>query len=96
MTAPWWRRAVHALRGALLDDRLDEVFHRPDLIDVPVPDEAFWEGLATRPETLNGRQCLWVQRTRLGALLREVQEADRQRLGPLHDGARFTAAAAIF
>jgi hypothetical protein len=94
---PWWRRAVHALRGALLDERLDEVFHRPDLMgDAPVPGDAFWEGLATRPETLNGRQCLWVQRTRLGALLREVQEADRQRLGPLYDGARFTGTAAIF
>ena len=42
------------------------------------------------------RQCRWVQRTRLGALLREVQEAERRRLGPLHDGARFTGTAAIF
>jgi hypothetical protein len=94
---PWWRRAVQALRGALLDNRLDEVFHRPDLMEeAPLPDEAFWEALATRPETLNGRQCRWTQKTRLGALLRQVQEADRQRLGPLHDGTRFTGTAAIF
>jgi hypothetical protein len=89
--------AVQALRGALLDNRPDEVFHRPDLMgDAPLPDDAFWEGLLTRPETLNGRQCLWIQRTRLGALLRAVQEADRQRLGPLRDGTRFTGTAAIF
>ena len=64
--------------------------------DGPLPDESFWAGLLTEPEALNAQQCMWIQRTRLGVMLREMQQADRQRLGPLDDARRFTAAAAIF
>lgn len=93
---PWWARAVGLLRGAVTDGRTGEVFHSPHrMADIWLPDDAFWETLPTRRAELNGPQCRWVQRTKLGDLIRAVRDSDRERLGP-PDDARFSGLAAMF
>lgn len=54
------------LQRDVVDGRLAEVFYAPErMADVPMPDEAFWATLRTRPAELRGPQCNWAQRSRL-------------------------------
>jgi len=94
---PWWTRAVTLLRSAVIDGRLDEAFYRQDrTVDVPPPEEDFWDTLSKRPAELTGPQCEWVQGTRLQGFIHSVRDTDRQRLGPLDDTARFPGLAVMF
>lgn len=94
---PWWGRAVDLLYHAVADGRLAEAFYAPErMADVPVPDEAFWATLRTRPAELRGPQCNWVQRSRLRDFIGDVRDGDRACLGPLDDADRFFGLAVMF
>src|SRR6266511_3732022 len=94
---PWWTRAVDLLRRAAVDSPMADVFHSPGrMASVPLPEAEFWQTLLSTPARLSGPQCVWVQRSRLGEVIRAVRDTDRQRLGPLDDRERFSGFAAMF
>lgn len=95
--SPWWRAAVRMLRhGSTGADDIG-IDRMPQATDDRCPfGDDFWDGLMNEPETLNAQECLWVQGSRLGNVIREIQEAERQRLGPLDDNDRFPGLAIIF
>jgi hypothetical protein len=94
---PWWTRAVALLRDAVNTGEQNKAFHFPEQVrDHRPPGQNFWPRLLSTPAELDGRQCRWVQQTRLRDLIHDVRDADRERLGPLAPDSRFSFMGAIF
>ena len=94
---PWWTRAVDLLRRAAVDSPMADAIRPGEWkTSVPLPEAEFWQTLLSTPARLSGPQCVWVQRSRLGEVIRAVRDTDRQRLGPLDDRERFSGFAAMF